>query len=187
VSERRGAAWLLPLGVSLLPPAALGSWWWGWGDDAARLGWLGAILYWWMPLTLALAGPCLVWRLRARSASVGLLLREWWPIAALALAAALLVVWISPPQMRVQFDETSLVGVSQNMHLQRHAVMTTGAIPFEGQPLLLDNMVDKRPTLFAFLCSVLHDVSGYRLQNAFAVNAALLALGLFAASAAARR
>ena len=186
MSERRGPAWLLPLGVSLLPPAALGSWWWGWADDAARLGWLGAILYWWMPLTLALAVPCLVWRLRSRSGPVGLLLREWWPTAALAVAAALLVVWISPPQMRVQFDETSLVGVSQNMHLQRHAVMTTGAIPFEGQPLLLENMVDKRPTLFAFLCSVLHDVSGYRLQNAFAVNAALLALGLFAASAAAR-
>jgi hypothetical protein len=187
VSDRRGAAWLLPLGVALLPPALLASWWWGWGEDASRLSWLGAILYWWMPLTFAFAAPCLIWRLRAGAEPASALLRRWWPPAAFAVVAAAAVVWASPPQMRVQFDETSLVGVSQNMHLQRNAVITTGAIPFDGRPFPLENMVDKRPTLFAFLCSVVHDVSGYRLQNAFVVNAALLALGLFAASVAARR
>ncbi|MEC8651893.1 MAG: hypothetical protein VXY92_04960, partial [Planctomycetota bacterium] len=87
---------------------------------------------------------------------------------------------------RVQFDETSLLGVSQNMHLHGRAVMTTGAIPFEGQPFPLENMVDKRPTLFAYLCSLVHGVAGYRVENAFVVNAALLWLGLFSVFAAVR-
>lgn len=186
VNERSAAAVLLPLGVSLVPPVVLASWWWGWGDPATRLGWLGWILYWWMPLTCTFALGCLVWRFRARTVPLVETARAWWPGLLLAVVAVVVVANLSPPQMRVQFDETSLVGVSQNMHLQRHAVMTTGSIPFEGQPFPLENMVDKRPTLFAYLCSLVHDVSGYRVGNAFFVNGALLALGLFAAFAAVR-
>jgi len=173
--------------VSLVPPALLAGWWWGWAEQGSRLGWLGWLLYWWMPLACGLALLCFGWRLRARTTRLTTLLREWWPGLLLALGAVLVVVALSPPQMRVQFDETSLVGVSQNMHLQRHAVMTTGAIPFEGAPFPLENMVDKRPTLFAFLVSLVHDVSGYRVENAFFVNAALLFVGLFAVFVAVRR
>lgn len=172
--------------MSLSPPAFLMSWWWGWGDDSTRLSWLGWMLYWWMPLTCAFAALCFAWRFRARSTAASALVQMWWPGLALALVAVATVVWASPPQMRVQFDETSLVGVSQNMHLRGHAVITTGAIPFEGRSFPLESMVDKRPTLFAYLCSVVHDVAGYRVGNAFIVNGALLALGLFAAFAAVR-
>lgn len=164
----------------------MASWWWGWGAEASRLQRLGWLLYWWMPMTCAFAGGCLAWRYRARSSSLAGLARAWWPGLALAVVAVVVVVLVSPPEMRVQFDETSLLGVSQNMHLQGRAVMTTGAIPFEGQPFPLENMVDKRPTLFAYLCSLAHGVSGYRVANAFFVNAALLAVGLFAVFAAVR-
>ncbi|MEC7725812.1 MAG: hypothetical protein VYD05_09885, partial [Planctomycetota bacterium] len=114
MSARLGPAWLLPMGASLLGPALLATWWWGWGDGATRLSSLGSLLYWWMPLTLGFAGACLVWRFRARSASAAELARAWWPGALLALAAVFVVLLASPPQMRVQFDETSLIGVSQN-------------------------------------------------------------------------
>ena len=167
-------------------PATLGSWWWGWGDDGARLTWLGWMLYWWMPLTCAFAALCFCWRLRARSHPVVDVARAWWPGAALALAAVVTVVIVSPPQMRVQFDETCLLGVSQNMHLHGKALMTYCAVPYDGEPFPLYNLVDKRPTLFAFLCSVVHDVSGYRVGNAFVVNAALLWLGLFGVFVAVR-
>lgn len=187
MSERSGAGVLLPLGVSLVPPMLLAGWWWGWADGGGRLAWLGWMLYWWMPLTCAFAALCFWWRWRAREASLRETARAWWPGLVLAIVAVVVVVLLSPPQMRVQFDETSLVGVSQNMHLQRHAVMTTGAIPFEGRPFPLENMVDKRPTLFAFACSLVHDVAGYRLANAFFVNQALLLVGLFAAFVAVRR
>gem|GEM_PF-3216323 len=186
MSQRSGAAWLLPLGASLAPPIVLSSWWWGWSDPATRLSWLGWLLYWWMPLTLVYAGLCAVWRLRAREASVASLARAWWPGAALALVGLAAVFFASPPGLRVQFDETCLVGVSQNMHAQGHAVLTTGAIPFEGRPFPLENMVDKRPPLFAYLCSLVHEVAGYQVSNAFVVNGALLFVGLFAAFAAAR-
>ena len=186
MSARPGPAWLLLLGASLAPPALLASWWWGWGDEAQRLEHLSALLYWWMPLTCAYAGLCFVWRLRARETRAADWWRAAWPGLVVALLGVVAVVWASPPQLRVQFDETSLVGVSQNMHSQARAVMTTGAIPFEGAPFPLENMVDKRPTLFAYLCSVLHDVSGYRIGNAFVVNGALLAVGLFAAFCAVR-
>ena len=186
VNARTGPAWLLPLGASLVGPAALASWWWGWGDSGARLTWLGWMLYWWMPLTCAFAALCLCWRFRARSRPVAEVARAWWPGAALALAAVVTVVLVSPPQMRVQFDETCLLGVSQNMHLHGKALMTNCAVPYDGEPFPLHSLVDKRPTLFAFLCSLVHDVSGYRVGNAFFVNAALLWLGLFGVFVAVR-
>ena len=186
MSARSGSAWLLPLGASLSLPALLASWWWGWGDEARRLERLSTLLYWWMPMTCAYAGLCFVWRLRARTTPAADWWRAMWPGLVLALVGVVAVIWAAPPQLRVQFDETSLIGVSQNMHSQARAVLTTGSIPFEGSPFPLENMVDKRPPLFAYLCSVLHSVSGYRVGNAFAVNGALLGVGLLAAYGAAR-
>ena len=123
---------------------------------------------------------------RESRASLGVALRWAAPGAAYVVALTVLVFVVVPPQMRVQFDETCLVGTSQNMHLQRLAVMTTGAVPSAGEVVLIENMVDKRPTLFAFLVSFVHDLTGYRLENAFFVNGALLALGLFVMFAATR-
>lgn len=174
----------LLVAVATVPPALLVMWWTS-ATDGRLLG-LGRLLYWLMPLTFGFAGVCFVWRWRVRESSVAVRLREWWPGIVLAIVATLLVFWISPPQMRVQFDETCLVGTSQNMHMQRLAVMTTGSVPSAGEIVLLENMVDKRPTLFAFLVSVAHDLTGYRLENAFAVNGLLLALGLFVLFAATR-
>jgi len=167
----------LLVAVAVVPPVLLWLWWSN-ATDGRLLG-LGRLLYWLMPVTCAFAAGCFIWRWQQDPEGVRARLRSWWPGLVLAVLGALVVVWLSPPQMRVQFDETCLVGTSQNMHLQRLAVMTTGAVPSAGEIVLLENMVDKRPTLFAFLVSVVHDLSGYRLDNAFAVNAALLALGLF--------
>jgi hypothetical protein len=183
--------WLLALFglVAVVPPGAM-AWWWSTFDTpelkAIQAAWLARLLYWWMPLTCVFASICLIWRLRARQLRFGGCWRVWWPGIALAILATVIVFAVSPPQMRVQFDETCLVGTSQNMHQQRLAVMTTGALPYQGQIIPVENMVDKRPTLFAFLVSLLHDVSGYRVANAFLVNGLLLALGLFLLFAAAR-
>jgi hypothetical protein len=139
-----------------------------------------------MPLTCAFAALCFVWRFWGRESRLLERLRDWWPGLLLAASATLIVFWVSPPQMRVQFDETSLVGVSQNMHLQGLAVMTTAAVPSQGVLVPIENMVDKRPTLFAFLVSGVHALSGYRIENAFFVNGLLLVLGLFVLFAATR-
>ena len=172
--------------VACVPPLLLAWWWAAAGEE--RLGWLGWMLYWVQPLVLAVAGGCLWWRLRdAGPGAVAAWFAEHRAGVALALLATSAVFVFVTPTMRVQFDETSLLGVSQNMHERRHAVMTTAAIPFEGAPFPLQSSVDKRPTLFAFLVSLVHDVSGYRIANAFVVNGALLALALLLVSVGARR
>lgn len=185
-AQRQTPWWLLSLCglLAVVPPLAM-AWWWS-GLEATRVLWLARLLYWWMPLTCLFAAVCLVWRARQRDLTLAACLRLWWPGIVLAIVATLCVFWLSPPQMRVQFDETSLLGASQNMHQQRLAVMTTGAVPYQGQIIPQENMVDKRPPLFAFLVSVVHDLTGYRVANAFLVNGLLLALGLFWLFAAVR-
>lgn len=153
-------------------------------DDLELL--LARLLFWTMPVVLAFVAVGAVWRWRARSSPAGELLRAALPGAAYAVALTALLFWLVPPTMRVQFDETSLVGVSQNMARLEAAVMTTGAIPYDGGVFPLENTVDKRPPLFAFLVQLVHRVAGYRVANAFFVNGVLLALGLFVVFRAAR-
>ena len=148
---------------------------------------LAHVLYWAMPAVLlvwAVAG----WRMRrpadrdeAAPVAGGRPLPRWLDGSLLgsALLATLLVLWLLPPAMRMQFDETSLCGTAQGMHRHRVAMMTMAAVPGPGGELVpLDWNLDKRPPLFAFLVSVLHDLTGYRIANAFAVNLALLWLFL---------
>jgi hypothetical protein len=172
------AVGLLPPGVLVAVRCSLS------GPD--RLSFEAKLLYWTMPVVVTFAAIAAVWRWRAvPPAQRGA--KHLWPGAVAAVVLTAIVFVLVPPQMRVQFDETSIVGVSQNMHLQRAALLTTGAVPFEGGIVPLENKMDKRPPLFAFLVSLLHDVTGYRIANAFAVNAGLLATALLLVFAAARR
>jgi hypothetical protein len=171
--------------LAVVPPAA----WFAVlaaSSETGRLVLLAHALYWLMPALLAFAALCGAWRLTARETTLRATAAAMWPGAVLAVVLTAAVFWLVPPEMRVQFDETSLASVSQNMHEQRLAVLTTGALPAPDGLLRLENMPDKRPPLFPFLVSVLHDLTGQRIANTFAVNAALLAIGLFAAFAAAR-
>ena len=154
-------------------------------EESTRIWFEARLLYFTMPIVLALALAAGLWRWRAGQGIRAAAARLWLGcVAAVALTAIVLV--LVPPRIRMQFDETSLVGVSQNMHLQRAALLTTGAVPFEGGIVPLENMIDKRPPLFAFLTSILHDLGGYRIANAFAVNAGLLATALLLVFAKAR-
>lgn len=150
--------------------------------EAARLSLLARLLYFAPPAALLLAAVAGArsWRRDPPS------LRQLAPGLLSAIALVVVVVTVSPPAMRVQFDETSLVSVSQSMHTQRLAVMTTGALPFDGERVPIENTVDKRPPLFAFLVSLLHDLTGERIENAFVANAVLLGLGLWLVFAAVR-
>lgn len=157
------------------------------GRGEGRQAFEAELLYWMMPVLVLLWALVGAWRLRAAGFRPGASLRTAMPGLVGALALVLLVVKVSPPAMRVQFDETSLVSVSWGMHAQRAAVLTTTAVPFDGKVLGLESTVDKRPPLFAFLVSLVHDATGYRPGNAFVVNAALLGLLLAMVHAAVRR
>lgn len=155
------------------------------GEAPIDLSLLATLLYGTVPVVLAIAVATYLLRFRASPQPRRALLRLL-PGVLSATALVALVFTLSPPQLRIQFDETSLVGTAHAMHAQRAALMTTGAIPFEGAVLALESTVDKRPPLFAFLVSVAHDLTGERLANAFAVNALLLGLGLALVFAAVR-
>lgn len=144
------------------------------GDEGALL--LARVLYWAMPITLGLWLAAAV--LRARSVTIGMreLVRRHAPGVGCAAVAVAIALWAQPPRMRMQFDETSLTGTAQNMHLHRTAMMAVAAVPGDDGLELTDWNLDKRPPLFAFLVSGVHDLTGYRVANAFAVNAGCLLL-----------
>lgn len=161
-------------------------------DDSAQLL-LARSLYWTVPVVLVLWAVAGVRRWRAGSLSLPAFLRRHAAGLATALAVTVAAPLLSEPRLRMQFDETSLAGTALNMHLHRTAMMGVAAVPATdtaagGGLVLTDWNLDKRPPLFPFLVSIVHDVTGYRVANAFVVNlgALLLLLGTLAVAAGSR-
>lgn len=81
---------------------------------------------------------------------------------------------------KIVMDELMLLGTSMSMHLDRLVLTPLRGNDIQGAFEVLEGVVDKRPLFFPFLLSLVHDVSGYRPENAFVLNgvltAALLAL-----------
>jgi len=143
---------------------------------------LEARLLYWTPAVVVVAAIVVgAWRWRVAATSFAAAIGKWWPGLAAAVLLTAAVASLVPPRMRVQFDETSLVNTSLTMHEQRADLLMTSAVRFEGELAAIERMIDKRPPLFAFLVSVVHDVTGPRIANAFAVNLGLLATLLFLA------
>ena len=147
-------------------------------DDSPRLWFLGHLLYAWVPLVLLLALGAGMIRLPPRQWS-----RQWFARQSPMLLVVLLVtaacaLWV-PAEMRVQWDETNLLSTSSSMQDVRAAFVATQAAPHQGSVQAFEYMVDKRPPLFPFLVSLLHDLTGFRIQNAFACNLIVL-FGLLA-------
>ena len=81
---------------------------------------------------------------------------------------------------KIIMDEINLVGTSWSMHLERTVQSPLRAFEINGSFLPLGSFVDKRPYFFPFLVSIIHDFTGYRPENAFYLNNALLAVTLIA-------
>jgi hypothetical protein len=174
----RAARWTIAAWIALaLAPALVFAATWFALATSTRTTLLAHVLYWLMPVTLVLAGIAFVRAWRSTPTPLSHSLTRHAPgLAAAALATAAVFATV-PASMRWQFDETTLLGTSRCMHYERIAMMATQCVPAPSEPLVIDWSLDKRPPLFAFLVSVAHDLTGYRVANAFAGNAlALLAL-----------
>ncbi len=100
-------------------------------------------------------------------------LRQHWPGLLVSLMLTGVVVLAIEPAFRVLSDEANLVGVSKNLFFRKTAnFAVTGKWYFENYWNLAET-VDRRPTLFPFLVSLLHVVRGYHHENAFHLNALL--------------
>ena len=125
--------------------------------------------YWWTLATVILAGVCF-WRLGQQGEYR---IRPQWLTVGLILGITL--CWHAHERFgfKILTDEIMVLGTSQNMHLGRDVGYCVRATDVRGPFDLLQSVLDKRPLLYPFLISVLHDWTGYRPANAFWLNAGL--------------
>jgi hypothetical protein len=116
----------------------------------------------------------LAWRVAnaRRDVWLGWLRRPGWVGVGLVLAAAC-AIWIDPIKHKILFDEYVLQGTAFHMHATKEIGTVVRAYDIAGTWVPIDTFLDKRPYFFAFLVSLLHDLTGYRLANIFALNIAL--------------
>jgi hypothetical protein len=81
---------------------------------------------------------------------------------------------------KVLFDEYVLQGTAWHMHLTKELGTPIRAYDFAGTWLVIDTFLDKRPYFFSFLISILHDFTGFRIANVYALNVALALVTLTA-------
>ncbi len=130
---------------------------------------------------VAVARTALAWRRASPAWSRRELARVTLTILLLTAVAAATV----PYTYKVLYDEIVLQNTALNLHQLREVGTTVRGYEIEGSFTALGAYLDKRPFFFAFLVSLLHDLTGYREFNAFALNTALMPviLGLLAALA----
>lgn len=121
------------------------------------------------------------WRVAARRREVWLgWLRRPGGVGLVLLIATVFAIWADPFKHKILYDEYVLQGTAWHMHATKEIGTPVRAYDFSGTWLAIDTFLDKRPYFFAFLLSLVHDLSGFRIANVFILNAALapICLGL---------
>ncbi|MEO6246694.1 MAG: glycosyltransferase family 39 protein [Opitutaceae bacterium] len=103
--------------------------------------------------------------------------RPGWGVA-VVVAGTIFAVWSDTFAHKVLFDEYVLQGTAWHMHATKEIGAPIRAYDFAGTWLAIDTFLDKRPYFFAFLVSLLHDLTGFRVENVYVVNVALTGLTL---------
>ena len=100
--------------------------------------------------------------------------KENWPGLVIALVVTL-VAWIAVhPALRILSDEANLVGTSKNFWANKSATFTVSGKNYYDSYWDIDVAIDRRPTLFPFLVSLVHALCGYSYKNAFLLNLMVL-------------
>jgi hypothetical protein len=128
--------------------------------------------YWLLVLTTLLFVLALGEELRGRWPGWSRL-RPHWPGLLGAVLVALFWQVHEPHDFKVLFDEHVLAGIARTMHYEREAAYPSYAHYVNGHFVTLGLGVDKRPLMYSFLVSILHDLTGYRPENSFVVNGLL--------------
>jgi hypothetical protein len=97
-------------------------------------------------------------------------LRQY-PFTAVCLPFALwLLLGLEPFGQKIVYDEPILQATAESLHLEKEAAMPTAGIHNGEEYEILRSSLDKRPFVFPFFVSVIHDLSGHRSGNAFLLN-----------------
>ena len=97
-----------------------------------------------------------------------------WKIVALIAGCGLLLLVHERYGFKILMDEIMLLDTSMGMHFGKQPLYATRGHDLQGAFQLLDSWLDKRPLFQPFLVSTLHDLTGYRPENVFALNTALI-------------
>jgi hypothetical protein len=100
--------------------------------------------------------------------------RELVGIISVIGALTLIAVLTTPYTYKVLYDEFVLQSTARNLHEIREVGTITRGYEVDGVFRGVSSYLDKRPIFFAFLVSLLHDLTGYREANAFALNTGLM-------------
>ena len=79
---------------------------------------------------------------------------------------------------KILYDEYVLQSTAYNLHFFRDNSAMVRGYEIQGVFLPMDSYVDKRPVFFAFLLSLVHDLTGFRPANAYLLNAGLCVVAL---------
>lgn len=146
------------------------------GEQVRRFGyWAMTVTFGWFVVAFARVAPGL-WRGLPPAAP-----REHWQAGGLIAACTLVAALTVPYGPKVFYDELVLQATAWDLHHFREVGTVVRAYEFKGVFLPVQTYLDKRPFFFAYVVSLLHDLTGYRLANVFALNTVLFpaVLGLF--------
>jgi hypothetical protein len=140
-------------------------------DQAMRVVIFGG--YWILLLLTVLWGWSLVRVVRAKSIDWNTLrATPRWP-AILVLVCGIVLLVHEAYGFKILMDEIMLLGTSMSLHFEKTALVPMRGNDIQGAFQLLNGQLDKRPLFQPFLVSTLHDLTGYRPENVFALNTAL--------------
>lgn len=129
-----------------------------------------------------------LWRLRGEFArhSRALTAREAVVTAALIAGFSFLAINSEPYRAKILNDEYVLQSTAFNLHYYRDVATMVRGYDLQGSFVSTDNFLDKRPFFYPFLVSLAHDLTGYRVANAFVINSLMLPVALLLAFAIGR-
>ena len=120
-----------------------------------------------------------LWRLwKTRMASPAMSRREKAIAGTVIALLTIMALTAEPFRSKILFDEFVLQATAYNLHYFRDVATMVRGYDILGVFVSMDNYLDKRPYFFPFLLSLVHDLTGYRIANAFVLNAVLLPVSL---------
>ncbi|WP_221029759.1 hypothetical protein [Actomonas aquatica] len=101
--------------------------------------------------------------------------RVWraWPVWLVVGLAALYLQVQEKHGFKIIADEFLLCSTAKQLHEYRSGAIVLRAYDYGGNFVTLNSRVDKRPLTFPFLLTLLHDTTGYRVENVFILNGLL--------------
>lgn len=135
---------------------------------------LGTTYYLLMATLLCWVGTYLHVAGAVRPRDLGAWLKESWPGLLVALVVTVIAGFAIEPALRMLSDEANLAGTAKNLFASKAPTFTVSGKYYYESFWDVDVAIDRRPTLFPFLVSLVHALAGYSYRNVFAFNLAVL-------------